>query len=129
MKAIFGALVLAALPVAGLAMSGREYLDHCRRETVYDRALCMGYLDAILRRDTDNDFRAETRQNEGLLETARVITPAPYCLPTTIRLSLLRDVVVRRLDQFPAQRLHGDADPLIRGILARTYPPEAICGN
>lgn len=118
MKALLCMLTLALLPGAAFAMSGREYLDHCRTTTVYDRALCMGYLDAILSREAEAEFK--------LVPSMK---PAPYCLPTGIQLPLLRDVVVRMLGQLPARRLSGDAGPLIRGVLARTYPPQASCDN
>lgn len=118
MKALLCVLLLAWLPGTGLAMSGREYLDHCRTATVYDRALCMGYLDAILRRDAEAEFQA-----------APSVRAVPYCLPAGVQLSLLRDVAVRMLDQFPARRLSADATPLIRGILARTYPPQVDCAD
>lgn len=129
MKSLFCSLLLALLPTPASAMSGREYLDHCERAGVYDRAHCMGYLDAILRRDGETDFRSETRRDDSLFELAQTARPAPYCLPVGIQLSLLRDVVVRMLGQLPARRLSGDAGPLIRGILARTYPPHADCEN
>src|SRR3546814_6723392 len=62
MKALLCAVVLALLPSGAFAMSGREYLDHCARMTVYDRAQCMGSLDAILRRATGTDFRNDQRR-------------------------------------------------------------------
>lgn len=118
MKALLCMLMLAMASGTSFAMSGREYLDHCRTTTVYDRAQCMGYLDAILRRDAEIEIKI-----------AQTMRPAPYCLPTGVQLPLLRDVVVRMLDQFPARRLRGDAGPLIRGVLTRTYPPQASCDN
>ena len=118
MKALLGMLMLAMMSGASFAMSGREYLDHCRTVTVYDRAQCMGYLDAILSHDAETEIKI-----------AQTMKPAPYCLPTGVQLPLLRDVVVRMLGQFPARRLRGDAGPLIRGILARTYPAQASCAN
>src|SRR3546814_6580147 len=73
MKALLCAVVLALLPSGAFAMSGREYLDHCARMTVYDRAQCMGYLDAILRRDTGTDFRNDQRRDDDLVEVAQTM--------------------------------------------------------
>src|SRR3546814_3816843 len=81
MKALLCAVVLALLPSGAFAMSGREYLDHCARMTVYDRAQCMGYLDAILRRDTGTDFRNDQRRDDDLVEVAQTMRPTAYCLP------------------------------------------------
>src|SRR3546814_20296444 len=97
--------------------------------TVYDRAQCMGYLYAILRRDTGTDFRNDQRRDDDLVEVAQTMRPTAYCLPTSVDLPLLRDVVVRMLGGLPAQRLRNDAGPLIRGILARTYPTPAPCAT
>src|SRR3546814_4093172 len=90
MKALLCAVVLALLPSGAFAMSGREYLDHCARMTVYDRAQCMGYLDAILRRDTATDFRNDQRRDADLVEVAQTMRPTAYCLPASVDLPLLR---------------------------------------
>src|SRR3546814_16011532 len=93
MKALLCAVVLALLPSGAFAMSGREYLDHCARMTVYDRAQCMGYLDAILRRDTGTDFRNDQRRDDDLVEVAKTMRPTAYCLQTSVDLPLMRYVV------------------------------------
>lgn len=120
---------LVCLPTTATAMSGRDYLTHCHATTVYDRAQCMGYLDALLLRDAQADYRTDVDYYEGQLVGADAKKLAPYCLPSGIQLPLLRDVVVRRLAQLPAMRLNQDAGPLIRGILARTYPSQVRCGD
>src|SRR3546814_19840038 len=117
MKALLCAVVLALLPSGAFAMSGREYLDHCARMTVYDRAQCMGYLDAILRRDTGPDFRHDQRRDDDLVEVAQTMRPTAYCLPTSVALTLMRDFLERLLGGRPATRLHNNGGQQNLGVL------------
>lgn len=115
--------VLALLPTVSSAMSAAEYLGHCKTQTVYDRAMCLGYLDALLNRNTQNGIKPGI--GAGPL-TALAATPVVdgYCLPEGTGISLLRDVVVRQLAQMPATRLATDAGGMIVVLLQRTYPPQ-----
>ena len=90
-----------SMPGVAMAMTTAEYLGHCQQASTYDRAVCAGYLDALL----EGRLRAETQPGATVAVAAAVASDGAafevpvayrdgYCLPDGATLPQLRDIVV-----------------------------------
>ncbi|NKF21144.1 Rap1a/Tai family immunity protein [Solimonas marina] len=120
MKALL--CLLAVLPTPALALTADDYLSHCRGHSTYDRAVCMGELDAVLERDA----QAQNSLLGGSAITTALAAPA-YCLPPGANLRQLRDRIIPVLASGSTATRSGDAKAALRATLRRVYPPAPNC--
>lgn len=89
---LLAACALAAAPPAlakgTISDDGHEFYENCTDSTVYMKGFCLGYVRGLL---------------HGY-EVLRVGLGAPACVPSSVTMGDLRDIVVRYVGRHPDDR-------------------------